>query len=165
MTGMPNEVELRLHRCCFTGHRPEKLSESPDEIKAWLETQIDKAIADGYSTFISGCAMGVDIWAGQIVVRKKKEHPTIHLIAATPWPGFASRWNDYWQKQYMDLLKDSDLVKNICDHYHDAVFRQRNEWMVNHSNRVIAYYNGSAGGTRNTIDYALENGIEVVSNQ
>ena len=35
MTGMPNEVELRLHRCCFTGHRPEKLNESPDEIKAY----------------------------------------------------------------------------------------------------------------------------------
>ena len=43
---MPNEAELRLHRCCFTGHRPEKLDESPEEIQAWLEAQIDKAVAD-----------------------------------------------------------------------------------------------------------------------
>ena len=66
---MANESELRLHRCCFTGHRPEKLDESPEEVKSWLETQIDKAISDGYTTFISGCAMGVDIWAGQISPR------------------------------------------------------------------------------------------------
>ena len=85
----------------------------------------------------------------------------MHLIAATPWPGFASRWNDYWQKQYMDLLKDSDLVKNICDHYHDAVFRQRNEWMVNHSNRVIAYYNGDKGGTNDTLQYARDHQVKV----
>ena len=80
---MPNEADLRLHRCCFTGHRPEKLDESPEEVQAWLEAQIDRAVADGYTTFISGCAMGVDIWAGQIVIMKKTDHPDLHLIAAT----------------------------------------------------------------------------------
>ena len=38
----------------------------------------------------------------------------------------------------------------------------RNEWMVDHSNRVIAYYNGTPGGTRNTIEYAGKKMIEVV---
>ena len=74
---MPNEAELRLHRCCFTGQRQEKLDKPPEEVRLWLETQIDKAISDGYTTFISGCAMGVDIWAGQIVLRKKAEHPEV----------------------------------------------------------------------------------------
>ena len=162
---MPNEAELRLHRCCFTGHRPEKLNETPDKVKEWLEKQIDKAIADGYTTFISGCAMGVDIWAGQIVIRKKTENKELHLIAATPWPGFANRWNAEWQQQYNELLSGADLVRSISNHYHDGVFQQRNEWMVDHSNRVIAYYNGAAGGTKNTVDYAKGKGIEVVTNK
>lgn len=34
--------------------------------------------------------------------------------------------------------------------------------MVNHSNRVIAVYNGEAGGTRNTINYANKIGVEIV---
>ena len=157
---MLSEAEKRLHRCCFTGHRPEKLAASPEEVKAWLEAQIDKAIADGYVTFISGCAMGVDIWAGQIVLRRKADHPSIHLIAATPWPGFPNRWNEEWRQQYNDLLRSADLVVNVCTHYHNGVFQQRNEWMVDHSNRVIAYYNGSPGGTKNTIDYAVSKGIE-----
>ena len=161
---MSKEANLRLHRCCFTGQRPEKLNEPPEEVKQWLEEQIDQAVADGYTTFISGCAMGVDIWAGQIVLRKKKENAELHLIAATPWPGFASRWSEEWQRQYSELLKNADLAVNVCTHYHDAVFQQRNEWMVDRSNRVIAFFNGAPGGTRNTIDYAQAKGIEVVTN-
>ena len=42
---MATEEEKRLHRCCFTGHRPEKLNASDEEVKRWLETQIDQAIA------------------------------------------------------------------------------------------------------------------------
>ena len=38
----------------------------------------------------------------------------------------------------------------------------RNEWMVDHSGRVIAYYNGTPGGTRNTIEYAKRKNIEVI---
>ena len=64
---MPTEEEKRLHRCCFSGHRPEKLNASTEQVKTWLEEKIDEAIADGYATFISGCAMGVDIWAEHIV--------------------------------------------------------------------------------------------------
>ena len=36
------------------------------------------------------------------------------------------------------------------------------EIKVGHANRVIAYYNGTPGGTRNTIDYAEKKMIEVV---
>ena len=158
------EEEKRLHRCCFSGHRPEKLDEPEEEVKQWLEQQIDQAIADGYRTFISGCAMGVDIWAGQIVLQKKAKDPEIHLIAATPWPRFAARWNEDWQRQYNDLLNSADLVVNVCDHYHNGVFQQRNVWMVDHSNRVIAYFNGSPAGTRNTIEYAEKKHVEVYTN-
>lgn len=161
---MSTEQEKRLHRCCFSGHRPEKLNEPEAEIKQWLSEQIDSAIAAGYTTFISGCAMGVDIWAGQIVLQKKAQNPALHLIAATPWPGFSNKWSIDWQIQYSDLLKNADLIIPVSNHYHKSVFQQRNEWMVDHSNRVIAYFNGAPGGTKNTIDYAASKGIEVVTN-
>ena len=37
----------------------------------------------------------------------------------------------------------------------------RNEWMVDRSARVIAVYNGEAGGTRNTIAYAAKKNVTV----
>lgn len=35
--------------------------------------------------------------------------------------------------------------------------------MVDHSKRVIAFYNGASGGTKNTIDYATRKGVEVIN--
>ena len=154
--------ENRRRTCCFTGHRPEKLTAPESRIREWLEEKIDQAIADGYRTFISGCAMGVDLWAGQIVLRKKEAYPDIRLICANPWPGTAERWNASWRKQYTELLGEADEVVTICDHYHKCVYKIRNIWMVDHSGRLIAYYNGTPGGTRNTVLYAEKCGIEVV---
>lgn len=87
------EEEMRTRRCCFSGHRPEKLSATEETVKAWLSNRIDDAIADGYRTFITGMAMGVDIWAGQLILEKKKTVPDLHLIAAEPWPAMPSRWS------------------------------------------------------------------------
>ena len=80
------ENEKRLHRCCFTGHRPEKLSLSENEVKHLLEKAIDNAIADGYVTFITGMAKGTDIWAAEIVLEKKKRNDALRLICAIPHP-------------------------------------------------------------------------------
>ncbi len=154
--------EKRLHRCSFTGHRPEKLGVPEETVRRWLEEKIDEAIRDGFTTFISGCAQGVDLWAGEIVLRKRAENPDLHLIAAVPWPGFGKSWGDPWRELYDNLLRQADLVVNVCDQYHRGVFQQRNVWMVDRSRRVIAVYNGTAGGTRNTIVYAEKAGVEVV---
>ena len=58
-------------------------------------------------------------------------------------------------------MKKADLVKYISDKYTPSCFQIRNEWMVNHSNRVISVYNGKAGGARNTINYAKAKHVPV----
>ncbi|MBO2517191.1 MAG: hypothetical protein CW338_07985, partial [Clostridiales bacterium] len=158
------EAELRMHRCCFSGHRPEKLQESEQEIKAWLAEKIAEAVADGYTSFITGMAMGVDLWAAQEVLKCRETDPDIRLICAVPWGGFASRWNEQWKAVYYDVLKKADLVKNISDKYDDSVFQKRNRWMADRSNRLIAYFNGAEGGTKNMVEYAGEKGLEMVVN-
>ena len=148
------EAEKRLHRCCFTGHRPEKLDHSESVVKEALENEILKAISDGLNVFITGMARGLDIWAAEIVLRLRSEGQPIRLICASPYNGFEKNWNSDWQDRYNAILRDADLVRYITPGYSRACFQERNEWMVNHSARVIAAYNGRAGGTRNTINYA-----------
>ena len=41
---MPTEAELRLHRCCFTGHRPEKLNCPEEQVKALLDAAVDHIV-------------------------------------------------------------------------------------------------------------------------
>ncbi len=155
------EQEKRKKRCCFTGHRPEKLDWPEAEIVAWLESEIRKAVDDGFTTFISGMARGVDIWAAEIVLRLRDDGLPIHLICASPFEGFERSWAESWRRRYADVMRRADLVKYICKSYSLACFQIRNEWMVDRSARVIAVFNGQAGGTKNTIRYAQSKGIEV----
>ena len=156
------ENEKRLHRCCFTGHRPEKLSLSEREIKNELEKEIRLAIEDGINVFITGMAPGVDIWAAEVVLKLKEEMP-IKLIAASPHPGFENRWSLVWQKRYAAVMTKADFIKDVSSHYSRGCYQIRNEWMVDHSARVIAVWNGSPSGTKNTIVYANKTGVPVIN--
>lgn len=159
---MPTEAEMRLHRCCFTGHRPEKLNRSEKEIKSALRKEINQAIQDGLTVFITGMARGVDLWAAEIILEVRKQNKAIKLICAIPHEGFESRWSAGWKQLYRYVQEEADLVRIICKGYHTGVYQIRNEWMVNHSSRVIAVFNGQASGTKNTIDYAHRQGVPVV---
>lgn len=150
------------HSVCFTGHRPEKLTRSEAAVKKDLEREIRQAIADGLNVFFTGMARGVDLWAAQIVLRLRSAGYSVHLVCVCPYRGFERNWSPSWQAQYRDILAASDAVKYVCGGYHRACFRLRNEWMVDHAARVIAVFNGTGGGTRNTIDYAARTGVSVV---
>lgn len=158
---MLTEEQKRMHRVCFTGHRPEKLKQSESVIVKALETAIKEAIADGKNVFISGMARGVDIWAAEIVLRLRNEGQNLKLICASPYDGFERGWSHDWQQRYNAVLRSADLVRFIGPGYSRACFQIRNEWMVDHSALVIAVFNGQPGGTKNTIDYARQKGIRV----
>ena len=153
----------RQHRCCFTGHRPNKLDYSEGEIKSLLKMAIDNAISDGYVTFITGMAEGVDIWAAEIVLEKKKENKDLHLICAVPHPGFEKRRSEYETERYEYIIKNADYVTTISDNYYRACYQKRNIWMVDRSSLVIAVWNGQLSGTKNTIDYAVRQGIRIIN--
>ena len=156
------ENEKRMHRVCFTGHRPEKLTRTEKDIVRDLEKEIRQAIADGLSVFITGMARGVDIWAAQIVLSLRNSGYDIKLVCACPYDGFESGWSKDWQKQYKEILAAADYVKYVCEGYSRSCFQIRNEWMVNHAARVIAVFNGEKSGTKNTIDYAAKVDVPVV---
>lgn len=156
---MLTEDEKRLHRACFTGHRPEKLNQPDGVVVKALTNAIYEAIADGKNVFISGMARGIDIWAAEIVLRIRSEGENVKLICASPYEGFERGWSADWQQRYNAVLRNADLVRYICPGYSRACFQIRNEWMVNHSSLVIAVFNGQPSGTKNTIDYAVRKGI------
>lgn len=156
------DAEKRKRRLCFTGHRPEKLHSDESAVCTVLSNAIDAAIADGFVTFITGMARGVDIWAAEIVLARKADNPEIRLICALPHPDFEKKWSAAWQARFTAVLQQADLVRTICPAFSMASYQIRNEWMVDHSARVIAVYNGMPGGTRKTLAYAKEQQVPVI---
>ena len=157
------EKPQRLHRCCFTGHRPEKLNIPKHEIIEKLRKEIKKAIQDGFTTFISGMARGIDLWSAEIVLEERKINKNIHLICAVPFHGFENRWNLEEKLKFNNILKKADYVKYVCSNFSNASYQIRNCYMVDNSARIICAYNGEKGGTQNTIKYAITKKIEIVN--
>ncbi len=158
---MNTETEKRKHRCCFTGHRPESLKRSKKEITADLEAEIRMAVKEGYNVFISGMARGVDILAAEIVLKLRNSGMDIRLICACPFVGFERGWEDSWQGRCRAIMSEADLVRYISSSYSRNCYQLRNEWMVDHSSRLIAVYGGKPSGTGNTVRYALKQNIPV----
>ncbi|MBQ7794430.1 MAG: DUF1273 family protein [Clostridia bacterium] len=154
---------MKKHRCCFTGHRPDKMEFGEREIVPLLERAIDEAIRNGYVTFITGMAMGTDIWAAEIVLDRKKNNNDLHLICALPHPMFESRRNITEKIRFNNILENADLVKEINNRYFTGCYQVRNEWMVDRSNLVIAVFNGQNSGTKNTVDYAKRKDVQVIN--
>ena len=153
--------EHRDVTCCFTGHRPQKLHQPEPEIREGLEKAVLRAYDDGFRYFITGMAMGVDIWAGEAVLKLREKHPEIQLIAAVPYPGQEKNFPHEWKLNYAELLQKCDQAEILSDRYQKGVFHLRDRWMVDHSSRIIAVYNGEPGGTATTISYAKKEGLEL----
>lgn len=161
MEYLSKEHEKRQHRVSFTGHRPWKQAVSEAVIRAAVFDAISQSINDGYCTFISGMAQGLDIIAAETVLEFREHNQNIRLICALPYPGFEYSWPLVWKERLSSVLKCADLVRVISPSYSPRSYQMRNEWMVNHSNLVIAFYQGVPGGTKNTIDYAKNKGVMV----
>ena len=106
-------------------------------------------------------ARGTDIWAGEIVLKLRNEGFPVKLICASPFPGFDRSLADDWKQRYRQLSDAADQIQFVSPAYRPSCFRVRNEWMVNRSALVIAVYNGTRGGTNNTIKYAQKCGVSV----
>lgn len=157
---------MKNNVCAFTGHRPPSYPFGYDELcpdykkqKAVLQQEIEKFIHAGVHTFITGMALGADTWCAELVLKLRREHPDLKLIAALPCRTQAYRWAMVHRENYRNILYQCDEIFCVGDQYTKGCMFQRNRWMVDHAQFVLAVYNGgSKGGTAYTVRYALQTG-------
>lgn len=106
--------------------------------------------------FISGMALGVDMICAEIVLELKKTYPQITLECAIPCETQAAKWNEKYRDRYFNTVIASDKETMLQTHYTADCMMKRNKYMVDKSDIVVAVWNGSKGGTANTINYAKQ---------
>ncbi len=152
------------YTACFTGHRPQNLPCGFNEthpaclkikyqLKRLIKGLIDKK---NVAHFISGGALGVDMWAMEIVLELKEEYPNITLEAAIPCRSQADRWNSKSQVRYNRLLSLCNKVTFVGERYTADCMMKRNKYMVDNSDYIVAVWNGTPSGTGKTVAYAIE---------
>ena len=139
-----------------------------DDLKLRLYEEIDKAVNDGFDTFIFGACYGFDLMCAEIVllrqmVIRESEEKHIHLIAAVPFEGQASKWDKHDQALYFKTLSKCDEVITLSAKFDMSCFHKRNRYMVDSSNRLICYYDGGRSGTGYTVNYAQKKQCETIN--
>ena len=150
-----------MKTCCVTGNRPQKFpwkygeGKKHEKYLASLARQIDDLLGRGYLHFISGGALGVDQDFAETVLCAKEIYDPITLEIAVPCPMQDLHWSEAEQLRYRSILERADRVVVLSKNYTNYCMQKRNEYMVDKSNLVLAYWNGEeSGGTWNTMNYA-----------
>ncbi len=145
--------------CCFTGHRPKSLpwgyEEKGSEYRKFikeLNATIKALIKNGVYSFISGMAQGFDIIAAEQIIKLKKAYSNIKLECAIPCQNQNSGWSEDYKKRYNNILNRADKITYVSNYnYFNGCMAKRNKYMIDKSTHLIALYNGTAGGTHQTI--------------
>lgn len=154
--------------CCFTGHRPQSLpwgfhEEDPRclHLKHQLQKEILRAIQEEeIRHFLSGMALGFDIWAAEAVLQLQSAYP-VTLECVLPCREQSAKWNRAARQRYQNILCRCNAVTLLQEAYTPDCFQRRNQYMVDHSHLVIALWNGRPSGTGNTVSYASAQGKPV----
>lgn len=146
--------------CCFTGHRVIPNSEIL-KVDEKTETVCKALIKKGYKTFITGGARGFDTIAAQCVLRLKKEH-NIKLVIAVPCREQSKGWGREDKDIYDKILHFADEVIVLAEDYTLECMHKRNRFMVDNSSVCIAYLKRMSGGTAYTVNYAADEGREII---
>ena len=156
--------------CSFTGYRPEKFDfckESDSrctDLKFRLCAEINKLILCGYTSFISGMARGVDIWAAELVLHlARTSHKEIKLYAAVPFPEQPETWYEWEKERYDEILHLCKGVFVIEEYYTQKSMNKRNEFLVKYADSIISVFDGKPGGTSNTLTMAGKKKVNIIN--
>ena len=167
-----NEVRSlrgRPSACSFTGHRPEKLPWKWNEddsrciaLKKRLADAAEAAYQAGFRHFMTGMAQGCDLYACECALELRRRCPDVTVEAVIPCPTQADRWPAAQRERWQRLISACDYETLVSSHYTPDCMQRRNRYLVDHASLLIAMYDGTPGGTRYTVEYALRRGVEIV---
>ena len=156
--------------CAFTGHRPHKFPWKTCEsdprcgiLKTTLEAQIEELAQAGVTDFLSGMAEGMDTWSALAVLALREKNPTVKLHCILPCKEQAARWSVHARALYRSILEQADSVVYVSREYHKSCMLERNRFLVDHEQILLAVYNGEyRGGTAATVRYARKMGRTLI---
>ncbi len=150
-----NEAPLKV--CAFTGHR------EMDELQVkTLEGTLISLIEEGVEEFLCGMAKGFDLYAASCVIKLKKRYPHIKLIACIPFYGQEKSYSQKDKLLYVEALKNCNETVYLSDHYYKGCMQNRNRYMADKADVLVAYLKKDVGGTAYTVKYFLKTNKRVI---
>ena len=153
----------KSNTCCFTGHR-DISAMTYSQLMERVEPMLMRLIENGYRYFVCGGALGFDTFAASYICSLKMRRFPVKLVLMLPCKDQTAKWSDYDKCVYKNLLDRADEVIYISESYYTGCMQKRNRAMVDASSACICYLTSPSGsGTRQTVEYAMRQGLSVVN--
>lgn len=143
---------MELHTCAVTGHRPTRFKWKYNEnnngckrLKKRMQEQFIVLYKKGVRRFLVGGALGVDQWAGEIILRLKEqpEYSDIELVVVLPFSGHDEQWDPRSRERLAFLIRHSAECIVVSKSAGQESYTQRSRYMVDHADCLLAVYDGN----------------------
>ncbi|NDW18786.1 DUF1273 family protein [Dysgonomonas sp. 216] len=147
----------------FTGHRNINI-ENVAILREELTHILSEQYNNGYRTFITGGARGFDLLASEVVLSLQEQLTDIQLFIAVPYAGHHNYFTQEDKQRYICIADNATLNIILSAYYYKECFLRRNDYMLEHSSLLIAYYGQSFfSGTGYTVRRAEANKIPTIN--
>lgn len=154
----------RKRSAAFTGYRSYKLpfgknldAPAAKALRNALYQEYERLIKLGFDCFLTGGAEGSDLMAAEVILELKKKYSgkaQVSHVLCLPCLNHDIKWRQEDRERLKRIMQNSHTEYIFNRPYFQGCMQLRNEYMVDTSCVLISVFDGQAGGTKNTVDYA-----------
>ena len=123
----------------------------------------DEVIVITIAQKLSGTYQCANLAAAEAVLELRGSLPGLRLVAVVPFGGQEARFSHADRARYRAAMASADDAVVLSPVYRAGCYAVRNNYLVDHASLLVAWYDGSPGGTRHTVSRALRRGLEFVN--
>ena len=162
--------------CAVTGHQGSRFrfkykdsNNGCKRLKRRMQGQFTVLYEEGVRQFWIGGGLGVDIWAGEILLRMKEqpEYSELELKIALPFTGYDAKWDDRSKLRMAFLVRHSceTIVVGTDNCPPSACYRKRDRYLIEQADCLIAVYDNDrtiSNGVGSTVRQAEQKNMTII---
>lgn len=102
-------------------------------------------------------AVGFDLAAAQCALSLREELKGLKVVAVVPFEGVQNRFSQSQRLLFERVVAEADEKLCLAPKYSIMAYSVRNNFLVDNSSAVVAYFTGEKGGTAYTVHRAVKN--------
>lgn len=145
----------KFYSCAITSQRPTRFKFKYQEymtsckrLKKRLHDVFAELYRRGVRRFYVGGALGVDLWAGEILLemRRQEEYQKLEIVLVYPFPGHDERWDPKSRERLRHLKENCDQFVMGSKIVGAQGYWERTAYMVEHADCLVAVCDDESAG-------------------
>ncbi|MEI5907242.1 DUF1273 domain-containing protein [Bacillus spongiae] len=118
-------------------------------IKLAIKKELLALVDEGLEWVLISGQLGVELWAGEVVLELQEEHPHLQLAVLTPFFHQEERWKDHEKERYEWVTIHADFFESISKKAYESPqqFRQKDILFLQKSDATIIVYDEEKEGS------------------